>query len=84
MLHSELFSITEDEAKELAKAVSNVSQYYDLPVIGEKALAWMNLAMVGGKVYGPRIVAAKLTRKPKRPNVVEISAEFQQPQSGTK
>jgi len=81
MLHSEVFAITEQESEELAKAVTKVSQLYDIPVIGEKALAWMNLAMVGGKIYGPRVVAVKLTKK-RKDKVVEISANFEQPKAG--
>ena len=83
MLQSDLFAITEDEASKLAKALTNVTQLYDLPVIGEKAIAWVNLASVAGTVYGPRLVAAKIRGK-KKAQVVEISANFEQPQSGIK
>jgi hypothetical protein len=64
-LHSEVLSITEDESAQLAKALTNVTQLYDIPVIGEKALAWTNLAMVAGKVYGPRYVASRINKKSK-------------------
>lgn len=66
---SEVFAITPEESQALAKAVTNVSQYYDVPIVSEKALAWVNLATTLGAVYGPRFVAAKM-RKTKKPNVV--------------
>lgn len=81
LVHSEVFPITKEEAEELGKAVTNVSQLYDLPVIGEKALAWTNLAMVMGTIYGPRIVAVKMNKKKKpAPVVVEMRVDQQ---SGT-
>jgi hypothetical protein len=75
-LHSEVLSITEDESAQLAKALTNVTQLYDIPVIGEKALAWTNLAMVAGKVYGPRYVASRINKKSKPSKVVTT---FEQP-----
>lgn len=71
---TEVFAITPEESQALAKAVTNVSQYYDVPIVSEKMLAWVNLATTMGAVYGPRFVAAKI-RKNKKPNVVT----FEQP-----
>jgi hypothetical protein len=49
-------ALAEDEAKQLAKAVHNVQQYYPMH-ISAKSMAWANLIMIGGTVYGSRGVA---------------------------
>lgn len=49
-------AINTDEANQLAKAVANVQQYYPMH-INPKTLAWSNLLMVAGSVYGSRAVA---------------------------
>lgn len=49
-------AINQEEASSLAKAVNNVQQFYPTH-ISAKALAWTNLFMVAGTIYGSRIVA---------------------------
>lgn len=49
-------AINETEAGTLAKAVANVQQFYPMHV-SAKAMAWTNLIMVAGTVYGSRAVA---------------------------
>lgn len=48
----------DDEAKELAEAVTRVSDLYDKR-LNPKALAWTHLAMALGSIYGPRVWAIK-------------------------
>lgn len=55
----EELALDKDEAKELAKAISDVNAYYG-KVIDPKVFAWIGLAAVAGKVYAPRAVAIKL------------------------
>lgn len=57
-------SINEQEANSLAKAVANVQQYYPMHV-SAKAMAWTNLIMVAGSVYGSRAVAIWADQKAK-------------------
>lgn len=83
LLGSELLLLTKDESQVLAEAITNVSQYYDIPVMDEKMLAWINLASVAGIIYGPRFVAAKFRKQQKKKgNVVEMRFT-QQPQETT-
>jgi hypothetical protein len=49
-------ALVQSEAHDLSKAVVEVQKFYPLHV-SEKALAWANLCMVAGAVYGSRIVA---------------------------
>lgn len=50
-------ALSEEESKQLADAVTRVSELYDMPLMDDKTLAWVNLAMVASSVYGPRAVA---------------------------
>ena len=59
--------ITEDESKRLAAAITRVSELYEIPLLDEKARAWINLGLVGVEVYGTRITAAIVERKKKAP-----------------
>lgn len=56
------FMVSQDESTELAKALSTVSQFYDVQV-AEKSLAWINLGMVAGSIYGTRLVAIAARRR---------------------
>lgn len=49
-------ALNNEEANSLAKAVNNVQQFYPTH-ISAKSLAWTNLFMVAGTVYGSRAVA---------------------------
>jgi hypothetical protein len=63
--------LEETEAKQLSDAVSRVSELYEIPLMDERTMAWVNLAIVAGGIYGPRVVAAKMNRKKhKGPTIV--------------
>jgi hypothetical protein len=57
-------ALDEKESSELAKAIVNVSQYYDTTVAPE-TLAWINLGAVAVSVYGTRAFVLLSKRKPK-------------------
>lgn len=66
MLKIEELKIEQTEAKELSDAIVRVNELYGGIVIPEKALAWINLGIVGMKVYGPRFAAHSLNRSKKK------------------
>lgn len=61
--------LTNAEAKALADAAANVSELYEISVVSEKTMAWIQLSIVACGIYGPRYMAvnarAKAERKPK-------------------
>lgn len=59
--------LSEDESKKLAEAITSVTELYDIPLMDEKTQVWVNLAMVAGSIYGPRIVAHTLEKKASKP-----------------
>jgi hypothetical protein len=66
--------LDEKEAKTLAEAVNRIEALYEVPVLSEKQLAWLNLCMVLGTVYGTRYVAYKVRRrkeKEKQPKTID-------------
>jgi hypothetical protein len=66
-------ALDEAEAKQLSDAVTRVSELYEIPLMDEKTMAWVNLAITAGTIYGPRavaVVAVKMNRKPKGPVIV--------------
>jgi hypothetical protein len=69
-LQSPDFVITEEEAKLLADAIRRVSDLYEIPLLDEKARAWLNLGMAGTEVYGTRIAAAIIDRKRRKPKII--------------
>lgn len=60
-----------DEAKKLSEAVSTVANLYEVPLLDEKSQAWLGLAMCGGMIYFPRVVAVMNNRKKNRPQAVQ-------------
>lgn len=76
MFRSPSLIITEDEAKALGAAVSRVTELYDIAIIPEKQMAWINLIVTAGGIYGPRIVAANMNKKQKRAQVISIPNPF--------
>ena len=66
LIKIEELKIEKEEAKELSDAVVRVNDLYGGLVIPEKALAWINLGIVGVKVYGPRIAAHTIKTKNKK------------------
>lgn len=65
--------LTKDEANGLAKAAADVASHYPT-TIDPKVLAWCNLAMAVGIVYGPRVYMIS-QRKSRRTSPPKQSAE---------
>lgn len=91
MLNNPVWSLTEQEAKDLAAALGEIQSVYGLEVMDEKTEAWINLIMVAGAVYGPRIVipmmikqAAPKEEKPKAEIVPMRSGGTVQPRANGK
>lgn len=68
-------ALEESEAAELATALSTVNSFYRVEV-AEKTLAWINLAMVGGMIYGSRLIAIRERRSSERPQQRRQSSGF--------
>jgi hypothetical protein len=63
MLLPEL-ELSEEESKTMARAISEVSQYYEIPMVSPQQVAWYNLTMTAAMIYGTRFVAYRnRTRK---------------------
>jgi hypothetical protein len=56
MLKAPELMLAPEEAQSLAAAIGQVAEHYDLGM-SETALAWTNLAMVAGTIYGTRVFA---------------------------
>jgi hypothetical protein len=63
VLKSPDLELDEDEAAKLGRAVSRVSELYDIPLMDEKTRAWMALAGVAGSIYAPRVITAYRRKK---------------------
>lgn len=57
------FALPKEEAEELGKALKTVQDLYDVSVIPEKTLAWINLFNTGAAIYGPRYFAIHARHK---------------------
>lgn len=55
--------LSEVEAKKLNDAITDVMRFYTDVEISPVVQAWLNLAMVGGVVYGPRFMAYNIRNK---------------------
>lgn len=63
-LKQPLLAIDPAESRVLAEAVANVAQHYPiLEAVGDKSLAWGQLAAAVASVYGPRVVAATVLKR---------------------
>jgi hypothetical protein len=74
------FALTEEESKQLAAAITRVTDLYDVPLLDEKSRAWLNLGIVGVQIYGTRGAAVILESKRKRaakPSVVQMPQQQQ-------
>jgi len=71
-------SITENESEQLATAINRVIELFEIPMLDEKTRAWINLGMVGVRVYGTRVTAAIVERKkePPAPQPLIISPSY--------
>lgn len=67
-------ALSDDEAKKLTTAIARVASHYDVSA-SDKSLAWVNLAMCAGGIYGTRIWAYQLRTKSEE----EAKRKLQQP-----
>ena len=65
--------INQQEAEQLSSAITRVNELYGGIVLPEKTLAWMNLAIALGTVYGPRVVA--IQRRKKLPKIKQVETQ---------
>jgi hypothetical protein len=66
--------LAEEEAKALGAAINRVTELYDIAIIPEKQMAWINLIVTAGGIYGPRVVAAN-ARKKKPAQVIHMQPQ---------
>jgi len=59
LLEIKELELEKEEAKALADAVAAVARHYDLPDLPQKTVDWVNLFIVLGSIYAPRIMAYK-------------------------
>jgi hypothetical protein len=72
-------ALTEDEAKKMADAIERVAMLYDVSA-SEKTIAWTNLAMCFGGIYGTRAFAYNIRRKAERDAERKLEQQQQQQQ----
>lgn len=66
--------LSEEEAGKLSQASKEVLKHYPLGV-SEKTLAWVNLAIVGGSIYGTRFMAYNIRKSAERKaRIVNLTA----------
>jgi hypothetical protein len=53
------FTLSDDESNKLALATIRVTQLYDMGIGTEEQRAWINLAMVAGAIYIPKMFNGK-------------------------
>lgn len=62
--HFPELALSEQESKDITKAVLHVSEIYGVGnFMDEKTEAWANLALVAGGVYGPKVVHGLILKK---------------------
>jgi len=59
MFKTEYLKFTESEAETLGAAIKRVTDLYDVRILPEKQMAWINLTIVAGAVYLPRFKTMK-------------------------
>lgn len=66
------FELTEEEARKLSDASKEVAKHYSIGLT-DKQLAWFNLTLVAGNLYGPRVIAFGIRKgSERRAKVVPI------------
>jgi hypothetical protein len=78
LLHMPQFMLSTEEAETLAAATTRVTQLYDMGIGTEEQRAWINLAMVAGAIYIPKVFSGKAEpiRVVNRPHPVQpVSAD---------
>lgn len=59
----EELELDQNESKRLSDAVNEVQAQYKMPILDPKTMAWINLAITGAGIYGPRVAAHSLRKK---------------------
>lgn len=72
MLHAPKLKLTETEAETLSAAIIRVTDLYDVRIIPEKQMAWLNLMIVAGVIYIPRMKKDKKPEAEQKQNVVTM------------
>jgi hypothetical protein len=72
MLKSPELELDEGEALKLAQALIRLQSFYPAIDVPAKALAWAQLVIACGQVYGPRIVA--ISKRPKKAKPAPVPA----------
>lgn len=57
----EEFKLSDDESKKLAKAITDVNQFYNLGV-DPKLMVWVNLVTACTAIYAPKFVIYKMRK----------------------
>lgn len=65
LLSAPEMNLSPEEAHEFADAAVNVAKHYDVGA-SAKALAWTDLAMVAGSIYGVRVMQIMGRKQPGR------------------
>lgn len=55
LLHAPKLKLSETEAESLSTAIKRVTDLYDVRIIPEKQMAWLNLMITAGCIYVPRL-----------------------------
>lgn len=63
LIKSDAIILDDEESEELAKALARVQKEFGVEVMSPKMAAIVNLCMVGGGIYGPRIVTVLNEKK---------------------
>ena len=67
--------LAREESEQLAIAINRVNELYDFGVIPEKAMAWIQLAMTAGTIYGPRAVSVYARNKQPKSKLVSMPSK---------
>lgn len=67
-------ALSGDEANALAEAIITLEKQYPTQ-IDPRAMAWLNLAMVGGMIYGTRLMALRLQNRGARQEAARRAAD---------
>lgn len=76
---AEELAVDEEEAIKLAEASALVARHYNVEVAA-KTTDWINLAIVAGSIYAPRIVAMRMRATENRQSAPRRAAPVSQPQ----
>lgn len=63
----EEIELTDEESEKLSEAAIRLTTLYGVGVVDEKTIAWANLVIAMGSVYGPRVGAVLLNKKKSQP-----------------